>query len=157
MGEYLTRLLPPCSGFFLSLTHSRRSCNAPNRSNLSSQVFVFNDEGNTVDDMLMEPKGTRTISICVAPKFNIDELKDGTCRTLIGGLQLFLTAPADGREAVRHRHHHISSETSSVWRHTVVPVGLCLRRQIELCGLNIFLISPSRLRVRNLGRGGADG
>lgn len=70
-------------------------------SNLSSQVFVHEEDEGSGDSLPLAPRGTRTVRVCVAPNLEVEELKDGMCKSLVGGLHFVLTEHAEGNSPVR--------------------------------------------------------
>ena len=60
------------------------------RSNLATQVFVFQDEALTlpIDNVRLPPNGRLTVYVCVQPSLKGDSLTRGNCRELVGGLKI---------------------------------------------------------------------
>lgn len=60
------------------------------RSNLATQVFVFQDEALTlpVENVRLAPGGKLQVHVCVQPSLKGDSLTRGNCRELVGGLKI---------------------------------------------------------------------
>ncbi|KAJ8902553.1 hypothetical protein NDN08_006956 [Rhodosorus marinus] len=70
------------------------------RSNLSSQVFVHEEDEGSGDSLPLAPRGARAVRVRVAPNLEVEELKDGMCKSLVGGLHFVLTEHEEGNSTV---------------------------------------------------------
>ena len=59
-------------------------------SNLLKQVFIFTDEScaRSATELLVEPRATATVWICLQPNLREDVLSGGVCRKLGGGIRV---------------------------------------------------------------------